>query len=132
MKTKPLLEVESKLISPELIGTDSEKIAGIQFWSEIVGMLRSLNVTMISFENKVNIIAAIKAELELIDMELNNVTAAANVEPGEIPSMEMVPKDDVVDLSVPEPTPPAKFDIKKPAVFSAEAIRQLRRNAGVI
>lgn len=135
-KAKLLVETEHKLISPELIGTDAEKIACLRYWSEIVGLFRSLNVTVVSFDNKVNIIAAIKAELELVDMELHNVTAAPDIKPGEIPSMEMVPPTDPaasgeVDLSKPEPTPPVKFDIHK-AAFSAQDMQRMRRNAGVI
>jgi hypothetical protein len=126
LNTKPLLETESKLISPELIGTDAEKIAALQYWSEIVGLFRSLNTTIISFDNKTNIIAAIKAELELIEMELHNVSAVPSNEPGEIPSMEMVPTEEIVDLSTPEkPKTEAKH------FFSQEAIAKLRRNAGV-
>lgn len=152
-----LKEAEHKLVSPELIGTDGEKTAAIQFWASLVCLLRTLNTTLVSFDNKVSVLNAIRAELATLETEINNDTA--KLVPGEaVPTLDQAPEA-VVDLTKPEvnpldqlkanagigyaapyepkasaPTPNVsmEFESKKHLkTFSKEAIEKMRRNAGV-
>lgn len=103
---KTLIEYNtSSLESPDLVGTDEEKIKGIHFWADVVAMLRTINTTFISHENKQTIIAAIKRELDIVDVEINNISTTVISAPGEIPSMEKIPTSEpapetnIVDLT---------------------------------
>jgi hypothetical protein len=153
MKHIPLFENEHTLDSPPLIGTDEEKIRGIAFWADVVRLLRTINTTFISFENKQAILKHIKQELERVDVEINNVSSQIVSAPGEIPSAQQVPSDEtaadatkVVDLTKSdevaamagnEPAPNRVQDnpvikqappLKKPPTFSDMA--KLKRVAG--
>lgn len=132
-----LNENEHALTTPELIGTDQEKVDGIRFWADIIGMIRGINTAFISYENKKSVIAAFKKELELIEIEIDNisgrVTQAADAV---IPSVDQAPKDEPAELNVVDltknnevsnstaPTVPAK----KAPTF--ESLDKLRRVAG--
>ena len=100
-----LLENEHTLESPELIGTDEEKINGIRFWADLVGMIRSIDHTFISHENKLAILAFLKKEVDLVDIEINNISSQVVSKPGEIPSTEQLPpgeeppETNIVDLT---------------------------------
>ena len=96
MQHIPLFENEHTLDSPPLIGTDEEKIRGIAFWADVVRLLRSINSTFISFENKQAILKYLKQELERVDVEINNVSSQIVSTPGEIPSAQQVPTDEIV------------------------------------
>ena len=75
MKNSNICESEHPLVTPEFIGLDEEKISVIQYWSEIIGLLRSMNSCVVSIENKQAIINQLKKEIELLDIELNNISA---------------------------------------------------------
>ena len=47
MAIKKLIENEHALSTPELIGTDQEKVAGIKFWADVIGLIRSINTTFV-------------------------------------------------------------------------------------
>jgi hypothetical protein len=70
-----LLENEHPLVTPNFIGTDAEKIAVINYWSGMICHLRSLNLNVISHENKLAILDQLRKELDLVCTEVNNVTS---------------------------------------------------------
>jgi len=78
---KILFENEHALNSPSFIGTDAEKIAVLGYWAGMISHLRSMNMIVISHDNKLAIIAQLKKELELIDAEINNDSARPVVHP---------------------------------------------------
>lgn len=133
-----LKENEHTLSSPALIGTDDEKIRGIQFWADAVALLRSLNIKLVSYENKMAIITAFQAELDTVKQEIDNVSAVAVDGAAQVPAMvqgagvegQAPPPDqpapeEVVDLAQPEPA------VAPLPRFSSEAIKKLQRMAGV-
>jgi hypothetical protein len=86
---KTLLENEHVLSSPEIIGTDEEKIAAIGYWAGVVGTLRTLNTLMVSHRNKMNMIAAIRNETDLVQKEIENATS--QMRPDGVPGMYQDP-----------------------------------------
>lgn len=141
MSDKKLTENEHALATPELIGTDQEKIAGIKFWSDVIGLIRSINTTFVSYENKKSVIAAFKKELDVIEVEIDNSSSRVSQGAVDIPSADQVPPGEpagdvnVVDLTKsvevassttmakPSPTP-----VKTAPTF--ENLDKLRRVAG--
>lgn len=125
----PLLENEHPLVTPELNGTDAEKIAAISYWSDVVGLLRSLKSHVISLDNQMAIITAIKTEVDLIDIEINNKTASTVQNPDGTADMKALPPteaDNVIDLSksTTDMTPmQQKTSIAKEGVIIPEACR---------
>lgn len=147
--TDKLVENEHVLSTPRLIGTDPEKVTGIKFWADVIALIRSINTTFVSYNNKKAVIAAFKAELDLVEAELDNLTATVNQGETEIPSAEQSPEAEnagdvnVVDLtknnevsattvgSTPSVglTPPlAGTSVRPPPTF--ENLDKLRRVAG--
>jgi len=125
---KILVENEHPLNSPSFIGIDAEKIAVLGYWAGMISHLRSMNMIVISHENKLAIIAQLKKELELIDVEVNNDTAHPVVHPdgstemsqlpsspnmGVTPTPIEVPKEIVVDLTSNESQFNPKISIKE-------------------
>ena len=103
-----LFESENSLKTPEIVGTDEEKVAVLAYWSDLVGLLRSINTTVISIENKIAILDHLKNEVELVMLDVTNATAHAAVdkETGET-SMKQDGDPEVdgpkeVDLSTPQ------------------------------
>lgn len=128
-----LHENEHALSTPELIGDDIEKINCIQYWSEIVGLLRSLNVTVVSFKNKVNIIQAIMNELQTIDTELrNDASYPVQTQDGAV-EMDQVPKDDekVLDLSKPQKVELTTIQLAQASKIQRDNLERLQRAAGI-
>lgn len=146
-----IFENEHPLETPDLIGTDAEKIAGIKFWADLIALVRSIDTTFISYENKLAIIQFLKKELDLVDVEINNISATVVSKPGEIPSAEQLPaavpepEQNIVDLSksaevaasaapvLPAPPAPPVNPITKAAVKTAPTfsdLDKLRRVAG--
>ena|ERR1035437_5841389 len=127
-----LIENEHVLSTPELIGTDEEKINGIKFWSDAIGLFHSINNVFVSFENKTAVITALKAELEIIMVELENLSATVSQnQDGEIPSADQVPASEpspdvnIVDLT--KHNDVANSIVKAPTF---ENLDKLRRCAG--
>jgi hypothetical protein len=138
-------------LSPPVVGTNEERIRAIRFWADFVGMIRSLDISFESFQNKQAIIAYIKKEVDLIQIEIDNISASVISKPGEIPSTEQLPDDvkapetNIVDLSssadvkdsVPKDLPvvePVANPVTKPATKVAPTfsdLDKLRRVAGV-
>ena len=124
---KILTENEHPLNTPAFIGTDAEKIAVIGYWAGMISHMRSMNMIVISHENKLAIIAQMKKELELIDIEVNNDTAHPVVHPDgstemsqlstTAPTMDaaptVAPKEIVVDLTTNESQFNPKISIKE-------------------
>jgi hypothetical protein len=65
----------SALVTPDFTGTDDEKISVINYWAELIGLIRSIDASVSSLENKLAIISQIKKEIELIELSLTNATA---------------------------------------------------------
>jgi hypothetical protein len=105
---KILFENTHPLTTPDFVGTDQEKIAVIGYWSGLISQLRSMNMIVISHENKLAIIDQLKKELEMIDIEVNNDTAHPVVHPDGSTEMSQVevpteaPGEVVVDLTATE------------------------------
>lgn len=97
-----LNENEHVLRSPDLVGTDEEKISAISYWSNAVGLLRTLNLTAVSYQNKLNLITAMRAELEIIEKEIENVTTQVKADDEQIPSMQQDPEAATTDAATPE------------------------------
>ena len=55
-----LYENEHKLVTPDFIGTDEEKIAVLSYWTNLISSIRSINNIVISHENKLAIIDQLK------------------------------------------------------------------------
>lgn len=106
-----LNETENPLVTPEFIGTDEEKIQVLSYWSELIGTLRSLNAAVISHPNKLAILAQLKAETELLEREVTNVSATAQggadgaVELSQAPAPNTPAPENVVNLAEPERIP---------------------------
>jgi len=129
-----LLENEHALTSPELIGDDHEKIGCIQYWAEIVGMLRTLNLVAVSFPNKINIINAIKAEIELIETELHNDPSYPVQNADGSIDMEQLPpssEDDIIDLMKSSTTDMTPQQQAQSLRLQKENIERLQRAAGI-
>jgi len=124
---KILVENEHPLNSPSFIGTDAEKIAVLGYWAGMISHIRSMNMIVISHENKLAIIAQLKKELELIDIEVNNDSAHPVVHPDGSTEMSqltttspniddaptVVPNEVVVDLTTNESQFNPKISIKE-------------------
>ena len=132
MKTYKLNEDEHQLVTPSFIGTDEEKIGVLTFWSEMISKIRSINSYVISHENKLAIVAQLKKELELIDLEINNVTSHPVQHADGGTEMAQIAPDNSVDLSIPEPVK-YQTESKKSSVFDKPKIsivEQMQRIAG--
>lgn len=138
---KTLTEDEHPLVTPNFIGTDEEKVIVLGYWSEVIGLMRSMNSIVVSHDNKLAIIAQLKAELEIINNEVNNVTshqvqhADGSVELSTMPAGGELPKSGPVAPATPVPTsttpapkiidlgqPENKFN---PKVSTTEAMQRL-------
>jgi hypothetical protein len=127
-----LNEDEHQLVTPSFIGTDEEKIGVLTFWSEMISKIRSINSYVVSHENKLAIVAQLKKELELIDLEINNVTSHPVQHADGGTEMSQVAPDNSVDLSIPEPIK-YQTESKKNSVFDTpkiSIIEQMQRIAG--
>lgn len=141
-----LFENEHPLVTPSFVGTDEEKIQVLGYWAGLIGFLRSLNAHVISHENKLAIIAQLKAELEIINVEVNNVTAHM-VNPGdganEMSTMPVggdVANPDLVTVNATSPAPsvappaPRVVDLAEPEnkfnpkATATEAMQRLAGN----
>jgi len=132
---KTLVEDEHPLVTPNFIGTDAEKILVLGYWSEVIGLMRSMNSIVISHENKLAIIDQLKKELDIIDLEVNNVSAHqvqhadGSVEMNTMPKGEEVPlKSPIIDLTQPEaaPAPTNPYEVFNPKrVPATEAMQRL-------
>lgn len=124
-----LLFEDSALKTPEIVGTDEEKISVLAYWSDLVGMLRSINSTVISMENKIAILTHLKNEVELVTLEVTNATAHPVVDDEDGgTSMKQAgdPAADapgVVDLT----KPPAQDQFNRPTTH----LEQMRTLAGI-
>jgi hypothetical protein len=127
-------ESEHPLVTPEFIGTDEEKMAVLSYWSDLIGLVRSLNACVISHQNKLSIILQMQKELTLIGLEVNNTSAApVSQQNGSIEmNQDTTPKttgpdEIVIDLGKPDvqeaENPYAKFERKDIPV--AEAMKRL-------
>jgi hypothetical protein len=101
-----ILVEEHPLVTPDFVGTDAEKTCVLSYWADIIGKLRAMNTTVIFHRNKLVIIAQLKKELELIDIEINNNTAHPTVHTdGSTEMAQDIPKEepkDTIDLAEPE------------------------------
>lgn len=133
MAIKNLIENEHALSTPELIGTDQEKVAGIKFWADVIGLIRSINTVFVSYENKKSVISAFEKELEIIALEIDN--SSSKVSQGEegIPSADQNPSDEPVDVNIVDLTKndqvAATIAPSRPAP-TFENLDKLRRVAG--
>ncbi len=133
-----LNENEHPLVTPDFVGTDAEKTGVLGYWSDMIGKLRSLNVSVISHRNKLAIIAQLKKELDLIDVEINNDTAHPIIHKDGSNEMSTMPKGEevpvvapVVDLTQSEVpvTATNPYDIFNPKrVPASEAMQRLAGN----
>ena len=128
-----LTENEHVLTTPELVGIDSEKVAGIRYWADIIGYLRSINTTFVSYENKKAVIAALEKELELISLEIDNTTSKVSQGEDGIPSADQTPQEEpadvnVVDLTKSDEVAATTSPARKAPTF--ESLDKLRRVAG--
>ena len=134
MSDKKLTENEHALTTPEFIGTDQEKIAGIKFWSDVIGLIRSINTTFVSYENKKSLIAAVKRELDIISVEIDNSSSRVTQGAVDIPSADQVPAGEpsgevnVVDLTKSVQVASSTVMAKPAPTF--ENLDKLRRVAG--
>lgn len=107
---KLLVENEHTLVSPELIGTDQEKVAAIQFWSDAVKLLRSLNTLVISYKNKQALLDAMEQELKTVETEIKNSSGIPTDDKG-IPAIEQPlasgETEQKCDSCATEPAPPS-------------------------
>lgn len=138
---KNLIENEHTLTTPELIGTDQEKITGIKFWADVIALIRTINTTFVSYENRKSVIDAFVKELELIGLEGENAPAQVT-QPGpntpdgkEIPSADQVPTSEPTEVNVVDLTKNAEVSNTtvanappRPPTF--ENLDKLRRVAG--
>jgi hypothetical protein len=128
-----LTENEHALTTPELIGTDLEKVAGIKFWADVIGLIRSINTTFVSYENKKSVIAAFEKELEIIALEIDNSSSRVSQGDAVIPSADQEPTDEPVDVNVVDLTKNAEVAATTSAAKPAptfENLDKLRRVAG--
>lgn len=140
---RKLNENEHVLKTPELIGTDQEKVDGIKFWADVVAQIHAINTSFISYENKIAVIDAFKAELEIVRLEIDNSSSRVSQDEVGIPSVDQEPVDtaevNVVDLTqnsevtgaISAPTvvaQPFVPPVKKAPTF--EDLDKLRRVAG--
>lgn len=128
---KKILEDERTLLTPELIGTDEEKIQALGIWSSAVLVLINIKGDLMSIPNKLNLINALKSEIENIESEINNVSASINKDSEKIPSMtqdvnkinepiESTIEDPVIDLTNEE----SKYKYSL-------SIEKIKKNAGI-
>jgi len=128
-----LIENEHALTTPELIGTDLEKVAGIKFWADVIGLMRSINTTFVSYENKKSVIAAFEKELEIIGIEIDNTSSKVSQGDADIPSADQNPPNEPVEVNVVDLTKNAEVAATtavatRPPTF--ENLDKLRRVAG--
>lgn len=133
---KKLIENEHALTTPQLIGTDEEKIVGIRYWSEVIALIRSINTTFVSYENKRAVLDAFKNELQLIEIELDNTTSRVTQGGGEIPSADQNANTSPNEVNVVDLTKTAAVaaTVAPPLGSKAptfENLDKLRRVAGV-
>jgi hypothetical protein len=128
-----LTENEHALTTPELIGTDLEKVNGIKFWADVIGLIRSINTTFVSYENKKSVIAAFEKELEIIAIEIDNSSSRVSQGDAVIPSADQEPASEPVDVNVVDLTKNAEVAATTTAAKPAptfENLDKLRRVAG--
>lgn len=140
-KMDKLLENEHPLVTPNFIGTDEEKIQVINYWSQMITFLRSLNGLVISHENKLAIISQLIKEMDIINLEINNVTAHQVTSPDGSTEMSTMPANGevavedpvtvsatapVVNLAEPEVKKSNPYEaFNRPAVSTSEAMQRL-------
>lgn len=102
MLVKFLSENEHVLTSPEIIGTDEEKISAISYWSSVIGLYRTLNSLMVSYNNKINMITAMRKELDIVELEIQNTSAEVKDDGESVPGMyqdtDAAPDEAVIDI----------------------------------
>jgi hypothetical protein len=103
-----LNETESPLVTPVFSGTDEEKVSCLSYWAELIAIIRSLNSCITAHENKLAIINQLKTEVQIIDSELNNLTAKPQV--NNDGSVEMKQETEV-DLSSTDMFAPPKLSV---------------------
>jgi hypothetical protein len=126
-----LLENEHPLVTPSFLGTDAEKIVVLNYWSDLIRLVRSLNSIVISHDNKLAIVNQLQNELNIINSEINNVTAHVQQHADGSEEMSTMPQGvpdpdtkPVVNLAEPETTDRfAKFN--PPTVPTSEAMQRL-------
>ena len=133
---KILTENTHPLNTPSFTGTDAEKISVLGYWAGMISHLRSMNLIVISHENKLAIIAQLSKELELINIEINNETSHATVHADGSTEMSQVAldHDPMADTqSTPAPTQ-AVVDLTtnesqfKPKISLKEQMQRLAGN----
>jgi hypothetical protein len=140
-----LIENENTLVSPELIGTNEEKITALHWWMEGVTLLRSMTAVT-SIANKFQLLDSLNKELELVKIELENASAIVRNDKKDIPSMEQpdpnTDSEKVVDLATDNKLGAAtkangevpKIDTTQGApglVLTKEDVERMRRAAGL-
>ena len=135
-----LVESDTTLTTPDFIGNDEEKVNVLAYWSDMISLLRSINTTVVSIENKVAILDQLKKEVELLTLEVTNATShpATSTDGSSEMKKDGDPEKDappVVDLSSPEDgnmpgaVPSAPVDpFAGPKITTTE---QMRRLAGI-
>jgi len=135
--TTNLNESEHPLVTPTFVGTDDEKMSVLQYWSNLIGLVRSMNAVVITHENKLAILIQIQKEIDLISAEVNNITAKLSTDQDGAPELtqDVTKQDQTVDLTIPESVqeidcftgrPISKFN---PTVISkAEQMQRLAGN----
>jgi len=117
-------ETTHVLQTPEIVGTDEEKVGVLHMWADLIGMVRNINTSVVSYENKKSILVQIKKELELIELELDN----AKSDPTDIngaTALEQLPKEkeEEAKLAVPAPdAPPTPVTLVPNAQAAPEGI----------
>lgn len=128
-----IIESEHILTTPELIGTDEEKIGGIKFWADAIEIVRMINTVFVSYENKLAVIAALKKELDTVEAEIINAPAKVSQGTADIPSAEQTaeePEVNLVDLTKNQEVAATTIASapRRPPTF--ENLDKLRRVAG--
>lgn len=98
---KTLTENEHPLVTPNFVGTDAEKITVLNYWSDLIRLVRSMNTLVISYDNKLAIVNQLQAELNIINSEINNVTSHLIKHADGSEEMSTMPKA-IVNLAEPE------------------------------
>lgn len=110
-----LLLEESGLVTPEFTGTDEEKISTLQYWADLVKLVRGIKIIIPQHDNQIKILDQIKKELELIQLEVTNTTSQPVHTDAGMPALKKIPDherdEEVVDLST---TPPENYPASSP------------------
>ena len=138
-ENKMINESENPLVTPDFIGTDEEKMSVLSYWSELIGMVRSLNAVVISHENKLAILTQIQKEIALLELEVNNVSAHPTMDADGMSDMAQDPEkktEIVINLGDPEevaksttiPTPVKQDQFARTNIPTTEMMQRLAGN----